>query len=827
MDLIPCLFFCECVYTICMIVVKNLTKKYNSKIKDEEVIALNKINLVLPDKGFIAVYGASGCGKSTLLNVLGGLDQADFGEMIVNGRSTKGFNAHDWNSYRNQEVGFVFQNYFLLPHLNVFDNIAVTLQMSKQTENLKEKIHNALSEVDLAKFAKRYPRQLSGGQQQRVAIARALIANPSIILADEPTGALDEKSSKMVMKTLKEVSKDHLVVMVTHNERMAHEYADRLIEISYGNIINDSDPLDLEKVEKKNKEPLAPVHLPLTTSLKWSARNVVKKKGRSIPIAIASGIGLAAAGVVISMTQGVNDYVKQAQRAAIKDYPVYVSCYAKNSSQANETNLEEYPKDSAGHPISDIIIEKSDYQAQEHYITMQDDFINHMNKLTPNVDYAHVSTNSTIAFNLFTKATPDSNAQKISTGSYTTCISPTKETYKFLLDDQYDFIAGDHLPNDKTELTLVVDSFNRIDLNALKNMGFDTSGDRIKAADILNGAKVYRVVSNDKYYYKKTTNIGTEEEPVYRETYATRADSYYNSIYDDYALELKIVSIIRPKETTTNQIYSNVLLYHPELSNYLVNPTDGLNTVSEVVQFQQEHSDYDCRTGLDFVSNYSSGYELTPTYQYESRIINLGGKERTTSYFYYTTDFDQRTTIIDHAEEYALKLKKDPDASLTIRTRDYLESVTSNFSSLVKTFSTILLAFSFVSVLVAAILTAILTYISVVERKREIGLLRSLGARQRDISYMFIAESILIGIVAGILGVGLCYAFAPLASKIVVNLIGVYNSKLLTPTASQLSQVQPWLIPVLFAGAILIGIVSSLVPAIIAGHKKPADALKE
>ena len=210
-----------------MIIIKELTKKYNSKYKDEEVIALNNISLVLPDKGFIAIYGASGCGKSTLLNVLGGLDQADEGEMIVNGRSTKGFNAYDWNSYRNQEVGFVFQNYFLLPHLNVADNIAVTLQMSKQTDNLKAKIRKALDEVGLVKIEKRYPRQLSGGQQQRVAIARALIANPSIILADEPTGALDEKSSKLVMKTLKEVSKDHLVVMVTHNERMAKEYADR------------------------------------------------------------------------------------------------------------------------------------------------------------------------------------------------------------------------------------------------------------------------------------------------------------------------------------------------------------------------------------------------------------------------------------------------------------------------------------------------------------------------------------------------------------------------------------------------------------------------
>ena len=803
---------------VAMIIVKNLTKIYKSKIEGEEVIALNKINLVLPDKGFVAIYGASGCGKSTLLNVLGGLDQADFGEMIVNGRSTKGFNAHDWNSYRNQEVGFVFQNYFLLPHLNVFDNIAVTLQMSKQTENLDEKIFNALSEVELQKFAKRYPRQLSGGQQQRVAIARALIANPSIILTDEPTGALDEKSSKMVMKTLKDVSQEHLVVMVTHNERMAKEYADRLIEISYGNIIYDSNPLDIKKVVETKKDPLPPVHLPFKTSIKWSLRNVVKKKGRSIPIAIASGIGLAAAGVVISMTQGVNDYVKEAQKAAIKDYPVYVSCYAKNSSQSNESNLEEFPES------SDIIIEKSDYQAQEHYITMQDDFMDYMSKLKAGEDYAHVSTNTTIAYNLFTKPTADSNAMKISTSSYTTCISPTSDTYKFLLDDQYDFIAGDHLPTNKTELTLVVDTFNRIDLNALKNMGFDTTGDKIKAADILGDAKDYRVVSNDEYYYKKDdTNIGTEEDPIYRTTYAVHGDSFYNDMYNNSSLSLHIVSIIRPKRNTSNQIYSNVLLYHPELSDYLI----SLNESSEVVQYQKDHPDYDVRTGYDYVSNYTSGYELTPTYQYESRMINLGAKPRVTSYFYYTVNFDQRNTITNYADEYARKLKLDPNASLTIRTKDYLESVTSSFSSLVKTFSTILLAFSFVSVLVAAILTAILTYISVVERKREIGLLRSLGARQRDVSYMFIMEAVLIGVVAGVLGVALCYALAPIASRIVVGLIGMANTKILAPSATQFSAVQPWLIPVLFAGAIIVGVVSSLVPAIVAGHKKPAEALRE
>ena len=806
-----------------MIIVKNLTKKYNSsKDKTEEVIALNDISLVLPDKGFVAIYGASGCGKSTLLNVLGGLDQADMGEMIVNGRSTNGFNQHDWNSYRNQEVGFVFQNYFLLPHLNVFDNIAVTLQMSKQTDNLEEKIHNALNQVDLAKYGKRYPRQLSGGQQQRVAIARALIANPSIILTDEPTGALDEKSSKMVMKTLKDISKDHLVVMVTHNERMAKEYADRLIEISYGSIISDSNPLKVDEVVATEKADLPEVHLPFKTSIKWSLRNVVKKKSRSIPIAIASGIGLAAAGIVLSMTQGINEFVKIAQKNAIKDYPVYVTCHSKNSSESNEANLIEFPD------TADIVIEKSDYKAQEHYITMQKDFIDYMqNGLTPNVDYDHFSTNGTIGFNLFSKPTADSYL-KVDTTRYLTCISPTTDTYDFLINDQYDVIASDdgsndRLPRNKNELTLVVDTYNRIDLGALQKMGFDTSGDSIKASDVV-GTKKYRIVSNDDFYYLDNKEVVIDGATINREVYRPYGTSHYEELYNDKSeIELTIVSIIRPKEHNNNYIYSNCLLYHPDLSKYLTNETDGLNTKSEVVQAQINNEEWDVVTGDNFDTIYMSNYEITPQYQRESRLVELGALERVTSYFYYTENFEQRDTIIKYAEKY----KVDPDSNIIIKTKDYLESVTSSFSSLVRTFSIILLMFSLVSILVAAIMTAILTYISVIERKREIGLLRSLGARQVDVSLMFISEASLIGIAAGVLGIGLCYAFAPLVSRVVVSLIDVYNSKMLKPSPDQFSHVQFWLIPVLFAAAIAIGIIASLVPAIIAGNKKPAEALKE
>lgn len=789
-----------------MIVIHGLTKKYKSNVKDEEVIALDNIDLFLPDKGFIAVYGASGCGKSTLLNVLGGLDQADFGSMIVNGRDTSGYKEHDWNSYRNQEVGFIFQNYFLLPHLNVFDNIAITLQMSKQTKDMKKKIHNALHQVDLANYAKRYPKQLSGGQQQRVAIARALVTNPAIILADEPTGALDEKSSKSVMEHLKNVSKDHLVVMVTHNERLAKKYADRMIEISYGKIVND-EVIGEETDDIECKTPLFKVHLPFRTSVKWSARNVVKKKGRSIPIAIASAIGLASAGIVLSMTSGVNKYVAQAQKEAIRDYPVYVTCYAKNSSESHKSSLVEFPE------TEEIIIEKPDYSSQEHYITMQDDFMDYMKKI-PSSYYSHVSSNIAYNFNLLTKPSED-NFVKISTMSYTTCIAPTEDTYSFI-KEQYDVLKG-HLPSGPNDLCLVVDTYNRIDIDKLTAMGFDVSGDTIKFDDIVD-KKEYRMFSNNLLYTQHTMTYKEQEYHYYTKNGSANYKSYYEAQGPENTL--KITGIIRPKYESPNPIYGTQLLYHPTL----LEKVTALNEASDIVKDQKKYGiKFDVINKKEFTETYSSGYKLEPNYLYESRLVDIGGKERVTALYFYTDTFEQRTKIADYIKAY--ELPKDSD--IILKTKDYLEQVTSSFSSIVDTFSSVVFIFSLVSIFIAIILTAILTYISVLERKREIGLLRSLGARRRDISAMFITEAGIIGVVAGILGVALCYALSPLVARIVVNMIDMANTKILKPSASTFSHVQPWLIPVLFVGAILVGVVASLIPALIAGKKKPAESLRE
>ena len=839
-----------------MIIVKNLTKIYKSKSNEEDVIALNNVNLVLPDRGFVAIYGASGCGKSTLLNVLGGLDQADTGELIVNHRNTKGFSEHEWNAYRNQEVGFVFQNYYLLPHLTVFDNIAITLQMAKQTKDLKERIFDALHQVGLEKTAKRYPRQLSGGQQQRIAIARALVANPSIILADEPTGALDLKSSEIVMKNLKEVSQDHLVVMVTHNERLAKEYADRMIEISYGEISADTAPLKEEDVEV-TEAPLKKVHLPFRTTFKWSVRNVIRKKGRSIPIAIASAIGLGAAGIVLSMSRGVDKFVKDSQRNAVANYPVYVTCYAKNSTTARELELEQFPEEEA------IVVDKPNVVMQDQLTSMRDDFMEYMARM-PKEYYDHFQSNVSLNFNMFTK-TPQNNVEQISTSAYTMCIAPLDDDYKFI-KDQYTVYGS--LPQGPTDLVLVIDTYNRVDINALNDLGFDTNEDKINFSDIIN-KKEYKIISHDnvypesriqkvrandpielevqptkeqveediakenensKIYFIKTLNEDKEEVFVHPEEYVEEETYYAQKVYNRYrkatdyqelykkdGLTLRIVGIIRQKSDTGDPLYGTSLLYHNSLLDYVANLNNNTNLVKDQKAYGTE---FDVINGTPFTDSADGRYSAK--YFLDNRIISIGAKQRVTALYYYTETIEQRTDIQNYIRGYKMPAGSD----ITLKTRDYLEQVTSAFSSLAQTFESVVMILSLVSILISAILTAILTYISVLERKNEIGLLRSLGARKRDISLMFVTEAAIIGAVSGVLGVGLCYIFAPVVAKLVVNMIKMAGSKILTPEISTFATVQPWLIPVMFFGAILIVFLASLIPAILAGRKKPIDSLK-
>lgn len=826
-----------------MIKLEHIRKVYDTNgIKQA---ALDGVSLVLPDKGLVVIYGASGCGKTTLLNILGGLDHQTSGKLIVNGRDTSGFSNSDWDSYRNQEVGFIFQQYYLLPHLNVYDNIAITLQMAGKTRHLEDKINAALDEVGILNLRKRFPKAMSGGQQQRVAIARALVANPSVVLADEPTGALDEKNAIIVMKTLKAVSKKHLVVMVTHNEKLANKYADRLIEISYGKIKSDTQSRVGVKSTKASKE-LKKVHLPLGTSLKWSVKNVIKKKSRSIPIMLATAIGLAAVGIVVSMTVGLNNYTKKAQAASLSDYPVYITSYAKNSSEGHKEQLVEFPEE------PEVVIEKIEYLQNEHYNSMQQNFMDYMEKM-PSDYYTLKDSNSALSFHIITKSYE--NYKKVSSTSYFTRIAPSNENYHFI-NEQYEVLAG-HLPESINDCVLVIDTYNRVDLAILDAIGYETDGDRISFADIMN--KEYHVILNNDMYYKVSKTITNPDESTTEiEYFKTYGSAEYKRLYDENtSLVLKVNGIIRQKMDTSSTLFKSGILYAPAVTEYIKANAAESDIVKKQLEYREIYDEklkekeakeaeeakkepkeddpetpeepeevigiIDVLSGNYFREVTSGTYKFSDIYQYESRLFDLGYEDRITSLFYYTKTFEDRLKIVDYFNHYVAP----SDSSMILKSKDYIEQVTASFSSLVKTFSTIILVFALVSIFIAAILTAILTYISVLERRKEIGLLRSLGARRFDISAMFLSESFIVGVVAAIVACVLIAGLLPLVGRIVVNLVSIYNSKALQPSVNDVASFQFWVFPAVVAGSILLSTLSASIPAAIAGRKKPADSLRE
>ena len=839
---------------IFMIKLDKITKVYESNgIKQT---ALDDVSLVFPEKGFVVIYGASGCGKTTLLNILGGLDHQTSGKLIVNEKDTSSFKGSDWDSYRNQEVGFIFQQYYLLPHLNVYDNIAITLQMAGKTKHIEDKINAALDEVGILNLRRRFPKAMSGGQQQRVAIARALVADPSVVLADEPTGALDEKNAIIVMKTLKEVSKQHLVVMVTHNEKLAEKYADRLIEISYGKIKSDTQSRVGVKNVKKGKE-LSKVHLPLGTSLRWSIKNVIKKKSRSIPIMIASAIGLAAVGIVVSMTIGLDGYTKKAQEASLSDYPVYITSYPVNSSEGHKEQLVEFPTE------PEVIIEKIEYYQTEHYNSMQKNFMDYMDKM-PEEYYVSKDSNSALSFNVFT--INGGNYQKISSTNYFTRIAPSfddknqetgvyNKNYQFI-KEQYEVLAGD-LPQSINDCVLVIDTYNRVDLGVLSAIGYETDRDKISFDTIMQ--KEYHVVLNNDMYYPQTKTVtdkdGNEEEITY---YRANGSATYKTLYDEKnSLTLKVTGIIRPKIDSSNSLFKTGILYSPAVTNFIKESAAQSDIVKTQLKYREDYDKkmeeklakeaeeakeevkegegeeeaeeeeeigiIDVLTGNYFKEVTSGTYKFSDIYQYESRLFDLGYEDRITSIFYYTKTFEDRIKIVEYFNNY----NAPKDSSMILKSKDYLEQVTTTFSSLVKTFSTIIMVFAMVSIFIAAILTAILTYISVLERRKEIGLLRSLGARRIDISTMFLSESVIIGLVAAVVACTLIAGLLPLVGKVVVGLVSVYNSKTLQPTVNDVASFQPWVFPAVFVASVLLSTLSASIPAAIAGKKKPADSLRE
>lgn len=783
-----------------MISIKDISKTY--KTNGIECKALDGLSLDLPDKGLVAVFGSSGCGKSTLLNIIGGLDNYDSGDIIFEGRNLKTFSFRDWDSYRNQHVGFVFQNYYLMPHLNVKENISLAMKMSHQTQNLDEKISKVLEEVGLSGFEKRLPKTLSGGQQQRIAIARAIITNPTIILADEPTGALDAKSSEAVMKLLKKVSENRLVLLVTHDQRLANKYADRIVEISYGKIVSDT---NTQEISKENKElKLKRTRLPILTSIHWALTNLWKKKSRTIPLIIAGGIGFLSVSMVLSMTSQVNAYTIEAQETSLTKYPVAVNCYLTKSAEGHTASLKEFPTE------ENIIIEKMNYVDQEHLPYIQKEFSDYMDKM-PTEYYTGRYSNSRIYFKMLTKL-EDNSYKLLSSVSYFSKLPNNEEFIK----TQYDLIKGD-FPKNKNEMILSIDTYNRVDVKQLEAIGFDTSGDKIKFDDVIG--KEYRFIPNNVYYTPK------DSEGI-QTRYVSKGSSRYNEMYnDERTVKIKIVGIAREKSTESS-IFATPLLYTDELGKYVVSNCAESDVVKKQLQYKQEANGgniIDVFTGEPFEQRTSSSYNLTPQYQYEENLLRLGKEEYATSLYFCTATYEDRLKIA----EYFNKYEQPENSDFVFKIRDYLESVSSSLTTIIDTFSTILLIFSMSAVIVSMILTMVLTYITIIERFKEIGLLKSIGARKADILIMFLEENLLIGILAGLVAVVSAVFISPLVGNVVVSMVRMYDTAMLNAVPLDLGRIAGWVVPVIIGGSIISSIIASLIPTIIGANKRPAEVLKE
>ena len=926
-----------------MLSLKNISKIYTRKQSQEDVVALNNVSLDLPDKGFVAILGASGSGKTTLLNIIGGLDKATSGNMIVDGLSTSEFTNKDWDSYRNQKIGFVLQNCYLLPHLNVRDNVAVKLQIChSKSEDIEELVDNALQRVDLLdkKFDK--PKALSGGQKQRVAIARALVGSPTVILADEPTGALDSKTGTSIMELLKDASKDHLVVMVTHNNEYASKYADRVIELKDGQIVNDSAAVKNEVITDPKK--LEKVSIPAKTTLKWGLKNLIVKKFSTLSIIIAAALGLTGVALILSVSTSVQHVFDKVEAESFSKYPVSFSSYTNTDPQ---WDASKYP------PYSDeeiVIADYSSYNKQYHYDYMSESFLNYMRSM-PSDYYLGTFERSTTYFHLYTKRNATTYAEV--PASYYYFYKGVKDIA--FIDRQYDCLKGD-FPREANELALVVDDRNRVNVSFLYSLGFEVNTSVVSDVtfsfdEVLNKRFKY-IPAEDPLHPEASYYLKNESNQSYYVT-SKSAEELYNAS----SFELKITGILRQKEAYDRVALRQGIIYTPAFENKVLSDSNsssiviaqkkaGQDPVVRIDDGELEPSEYeqlnvsqamakinsidlssanvnyptvfadkgkffevagtvvkkgewdtkhgngeiwlsdapitdesereqiestclkviritDMRLfsllvenetvvkvagplsahvavtgGVKSIDNHKlgdirnlldgRGFRDTATrsqvYYYEASLHELGSLEQVTELDYYTNDYNSRVRIKDYFKKYVFDYAAEPTG---VSSYDYLENASVQFDGALSLMTSVLYVFAIISVLVSAILNAILTFISVRQRTNEIGLLRSLGARKKDIAVMIETESLFCGLFGGGLSILLTLLIISPVNVLIKNAIYKYKFYLISTVTFDLEGYQWWVAPICIGLGIATAVISALIPAILASRKDPAKAINE
>lgn len=838
-----------------MLELSDIRKNYDTGAASVE--ALKGINLRFRDCEFVSILGQSGCGKTTMLNIIGGLDQYTSGDLKINGNSTKNFKDRDWDAYRNNSIGFVFQSYNLIPHQSVLSNVELALTLSgvSKSERRKRAVE-ALEKVGLGEHIHKKPNQMSGGQMQRVAIARALVNNPDILLADEPTGALDTDTSVQIMEILKEISKDRLIIMVTHNPELAMKYSTRIIRLLDGNITDDSNPYTKEQMEedilnidtselklsekdkKESRQKKSKTSMSFLTALSLSTNNLMTKKARTLLTAFAGSIGIIGIALILAISNGIQDYINRVQRETLSSYPVQlqaesvdVGSLVQNMS-SNKEQESEHDEDRiySNNIMTEMVntmtstVQRNNLEAFRKYIEKDDDRIKN---LASDIQYSYslplyiydTDTKdkvtrlnpSTVMENMYGMSV--SEGGMMSAGMQNTSVWTQLLNNQDLLDEQYDMVAG-NWPQNYNEVVIVVDNDNEIDDYTLYSLGFKNpdevkkifqsamSGDSYETEEtsysydeVLN--KTFKVVlPGDLYRYNEKIKIWED---------MTKNEEYMKAVVDE-SEEIKISGIIRPKEDAVNTSIASGIGYTSALMEHLIEENNG----TQIVKEQLADKDTDVFSGLSFED------AKTLTYESNSAILGITDADNPSGILIYAKNFEEKEQIEDIIKEYNDKAKQEEREADIINYTDYVGIMMSSVSTIITAISSVLIAFVAISLAVSSIMISIITYISVLERTKEIGILRSIGASKKDISRVFNAETLIEGFASGVLGIIITLILCIPANIIIENVTDIANVAKL-----------PWV------GAVILIIISmcltmlaGFIPAKMAAKKDPVVALR-
>lgn len=847
-----------------MLELKNITKKY--KTGNLEQLALDDVSIKLRNSEFVSILGASGSGKTTLLNIIGGLDQYTKGDLIINDKSTKKFKNRDWDTYRNHKVGFVFQSYNLISHQTALSNVELALTLSGiSKEERKRRAKKALIDVGLEAQIHKKPNQMSGGQMQRVAIARALVNDPDILLADEPTGALDSKTSLQIMNLLSSIAKDRLVVMVTHNPELADKYSTRIVKLSDGKIIDDSNPvLDKEEneIKKKNKKSKK-TSMSFLTALSLSFNNLLTKKGRTFLTSFAGSIGIIGIALILSISTGVSNYIDRVEKETLSSYPitieeksidttslfasltgndkeithdmdkVYTNSIMKNiintmTSQIQTNNLKEFKKYIESTDMKDYASDIQYSYNVDLQIYKQDE--DNIIKVNPNTLYDSMGIDGMMGLNT-------------SFSMFSTYNDVFKELMnnKDLLSSQYDVLAGSW-PSNYNEVVLILDENNEISDYTLYALGLkDQSEVKDILTKVMNGEEIES--SSDSYSYEElldlsfklvlNNNYYEKENGIWVDK-SKDSDNLKNIV--DNGIDIKVVGIIKPnEEAITNEEYGSIG-YTSELTNYVIEEINN----SDIVKEQKDNPEINIFTGREFKDNsditsminpsmysslsqeelidYVNELEENNNATYESNLLKLGSVdlESPSTINIYPNDFDSKEKISNMIEEYNQdKIDKGLDEEV-ISYNDLVGMMLSSVTTIVNVISYVLIAFVSISLIVSSIMIGIITYISVLERTKEIGILRAMGASKKDISRVFRAETFIVGLIAGLIGIGLTILLNIPINLIIKKVVNISNIASLP--------IEGGIILVIIS--MILTMIAGLIPSKMASKKDPVVALR-